>query len=121
MGKRGGLGQTPVKEGFELVQRTRSTSNIKTSWCLRTACAIKEVSLHTFVDASQEAYGVVAYTQYLYEDETVSCHLAASRSRVAPLQAVSIPRLELMAAVLAPLHPKGFEVCWGPLCGPHER
>ncbi|KAL9987044.1 hypothetical protein ACROYT_G001279 [Oculina patagonica] len=68
--------------------------------CLRNTAAVKSVTLHTFVDASQEAYGAACYTRHLYEDESVSCCLVASKSRVAPLQAVSIPRLELMAAVV---------------------
>ncbi|XP_078360400.1 uncharacterized protein LOC144644752 [Oculina patagonica] len=68
--------------------------------CLRNTNAVKSVTLHTFVDASQEAYGAACYTRHLYEDESVSCCLVASKSRVAPLQAVSIPRLELMAAVV---------------------
>ena len=67
--------------------------------CLRATAAVREVTLH-FVDASQEAYGVASYSRYLYEDGTVSCFLVASKSRVAPLQVVSIPRLELMAAVV---------------------
>jgi len=56
--------------------------------------------LHTYVDASQEAYGAATYSRHLYEDGTVTCGLVASKSSVAPLQAVSIPRLELMAAVV---------------------
>ena len=51
------------------------------------------------MDASQEAYGAACYTRHLYNDGTVSCRLVASKTRVAALQAVSIPRLELMAAV----------------------
>ena len=50
--------------------------------------------------ASEEAYGAASYTRHLYEDGTVSCYLFASKSRVVPLQAVSIPILELMAAVV---------------------
>lgn len=61
---------------------------------------MREVTLHAFVDASQEAYGAASYTRHLYEDGTVSCGLVASKSCVAPLHAVSIPRLELMAAVV---------------------
>ena len=38
--------------------------NIQIPRCLRTTKAVKEVALHTFVDASQEAYGAVAYTRY---------------------------------------------------------
>ena len=67
--------------------------------CLRAREAVEEVTLHTFVDASQEAYGAACYTRHLYNDGTVSCRLVASKICVAPLQAVSIPRLELMAAV----------------------
>ena len=74
--------------------------NIQIRRCLRATAAVREVTLHTFVHASQEAYGAASYTRHLYEDGTVSCCLVASKSRVAPLQAVSIPRLELMAAVV---------------------
>lgn len=56
--------------------------------------------MQTFVDASQEVNGAASYTRHLYEDGTVSCCLVVSKSRVAPLQAVNIPRLELMAAVV---------------------
>ena len=66
--------------------------------CLRATAVVREVTLH-FVDASQEAYGAASYSRHLYEDGTVSCCLVASKSRVAPLQVVSIPRLELMGAV----------------------
>jgi len=68
--------------------------------CLRTPHAVKDITLHTFVDVSQEACGAVCYTRHLYEDGSVSCRLVASKSRVAPLQAASIPGLELMAAVV---------------------
>ena len=68
--------------------------------CLRTGTDVRSITLHTFVDASQEAYGAATYSRHLYEDGTVTCRLVASKSRVAPVQAVSIPRLELMAAVV---------------------
>ena len=60
-------------------------------WFLRTAALkaraeVKEVTLHTFADASEEAYGPVVYTRHVYEDGTVSWNLVASRSRVAPLK-----------------------------------
>ena len=61
---------------------------------------VKKITLHTFTDASQQTYGAATYSRHLYEDGSVTCRLVASKSRVAPLQAVSIPRLELMAAVV---------------------
>ncbi|XP_068728858.1 uncharacterized protein [Montipora capricornis] len=68
--------------------------------CMRTPAAVKEVILHTFVDSFQEAYGAVSYFRHVYEDETISFRLGVSRSRVAPLQTISIPLLELIAAIL---------------------
>ena len=59
-----------------------------------------KITLHTFTDASQQAYGAATYSRHLYEDGSVTCCLVASKSKVAPLQAVSIPRFELMAAVV---------------------
>lgn len=44
---------------------------------------------------------VQSYVRHLYKDGTVSSRLVASKSRVAPLQVVSIPRLELMGLKLA--------------------
>jgi hypothetical protein len=75
-------------------------SCVKINRCIREDKKIDTITMHTFVDASQESYGAVVYMRYAYEDGSVSCRLVASKSRVAPLKAVSIPRLELMAAVV---------------------
>ncbi|XP_049875571.1 uncharacterized protein LOC126373455 [Pectinophora gossypiella] len=56
--------------------------------------------LHVFTDASEVAYTCVAYWRFLFEDGSVQIALIASKSRVAPLKSVSIPRLELQAALL---------------------
>ena len=57
------------------------------------------VIIHTFSDASEKAYTVVTYARQQYEERTVSTHLVAAKSRLAPLKAMSIPRLELMATL----------------------
>ena len=75
---------------------------IKVPRCLRFGpeqVALSE-TLHTFVDASQDAYGAVVYSRVVYESGSVSTGLVAAKSRVAPLTTTSIPRLELLAAVL---------------------
>ena len=61
-----------------------------------------KVSLHTFVDAFQKAYGAVIYKRIKYKDQLLSVRLVAAKTKVAPiqLQSVSIPRLELMGACL---------------------
>ncbi|XP_055527785.1 uncharacterized protein LOC129720345 [Wyeomyia smithii] len=61
---------------------------------------IQELELHIMADASEKAYGCVAYFRAVVRGE-VRCALVMSRSKVAPLKQVSIPRLELLAAVLA--------------------
>ncbi|KAJ8711214.1 hypothetical protein PYW07_008456 [Mythimna separata] len=56
--------------------------------------------VHTFVDASEEAYAAAVYWRMERSDGSVQVTLAAAKSRVAPLKPVSIPRLELQAALL---------------------
>ncbi|XP_028410464.1 uncharacterized protein LOC114533078 [Dendronephthya gigantea] len=60
-----------------------------------------DVWLHTFSDASQDAYAAVSYLVSNYEDHEATSRILASKSRVTPLKSVTIPRLELMGAVLA--------------------
>ena len=45
----------------------------------------------TFVDASQKAYGAVIYERIEYEDQLLSVRLVAAKTKVAPIQSVSIP------------------------------
>lgn len=58
------------------------------------------VELHIFADASELAMGTCAYLVVRGADEC-TVNLVTSRSRVAPIKRVTIPRLELWAAVLA--------------------
>ncbi|XP_058828066.1 uncharacterized protein LOC131687975 [Topomyia yanbarensis] len=56
------------------------------------------VQLHTFVDASEDGYAAVVYLRF-QQGNRIECSIVAAKSRVAPLKFVSIPRLELQAAV----------------------
>lgn len=56
--------------------------------------------IHTFADASKDAYGACIYIRSEDSNGDVRVHLLASKSKVAPLKPVSIPRLELCAALL---------------------
>ena len=58
------------------------------------------MTLHTFVDASENAYGAVVYARCQNGDGTISTNIVASKTRVSPNIATSIPRLELMGAIV---------------------
>ena len=57
--------------------------------------------LHHFCDASMAGYGACSYLRTIREDGEVACDLAMSKSRVTPKKSITVPRLELAAAVLA--------------------
>ena len=54
--------------------------------------------LHGFSDASDLAFAAVVYLRATYTDGSVSCRLVVAKTRVAPLNKVSTPRLELCGA-----------------------
>jgi hypothetical protein len=62
---------------------------------------LKDIQLHNFSDASEIGYGVSSYIRITFIDGTVVCALVFCKSRAAPLQRITIPRLELQAAVLS--------------------
>ncbi|XP_062704268.1 uncharacterized protein LOC134286640 [Aedes albopictus] len=59
----------------------------------------RSLQLHIFVDASEQAFAACAYFR-IVDRGRVRCCLVASKTKVAPLKPLSIPRLELMAAVI---------------------
>ena len=67
-------------------------------------------TLHTFTDASKVAYAAVTYAAVTYAavtyirhesiDSSVDVSFVAAKAKVSPIRAISIPRLELMAATM---------------------
>ncbi|XP_036149070.1 uncharacterized protein LOC118647739 [Monomorium pharaonis] len=58
------------------------------------------VQIHGFCDASERAYGACVYIRRESTNRQPRIELLISKSRVAPVKAISIPRLELNAALL---------------------
>lgn len=57
--------------------------------------------LHNFSDASGEGYGAVSYLRVVNEAKDVHCAFLIGKSRQTPQKSITIPRLELSAAVVA--------------------
>ncbi|XP_039431214.1 uncharacterized protein LOC120414198 [Culex pipiens pallens] len=61
--------------------------------------SLRSLELHVFVNASELAYSAVAHFR-LVDRGSVRCAFVASKTKVAPLDPLSIPRLEANAGVL---------------------
>ena len=57
--------------------------------------------LHLFSDASEIAYAAVGYVRIVGNGGGISCRFTMGKSRNCPIKKPTIPRLELMASVLA--------------------
>ena len=62
---------------------------------------LRSFELHNFADASQIAYGAVSYLRMTDVESKIHCAFLMGKSRLAHLKPMTVPRLELLAAVLA--------------------
>ena len=62
---------------------------------------LKKVELHHFSDASTEGYGQCSYLRLVDTSNQVNCSLVMGKARVTPLKPITIPRLELTAALVS--------------------
>ncbi|XP_070510399.1 uncharacterized protein [Cardiocondyla obscurior] len=72
----------------------------KIARCVKSNASLDSIQLLGFCDASQRAYGACVYMRTLDRFGNYQTHLLCSKSRIAPLKAKSLPRLELAAALL---------------------
>ena len=62
---------------------------------------MRDLELHAFGDASEKGYHCsVVYLRVPRKDGTFDVSLVMARARVAPLKRVTLPRLELLGALM---------------------
>ncbi|XP_075227514.1 uncharacterized protein LOC142327976 [Lycorma delicatula] len=77
-----------------------SSINVDRCVKLNIDSSIKSFQLHGLPDASLNGFGCCIYVRITYCNDKVSCNLLCSKSRVAPLKQMTLPRLELCACLL---------------------
>nr|XP_055074289.1 uncharacterized protein LOC129453915 [Misgurnus anguillicaudatus] len=78
-----------------------NTFNISRCFTPKDFGEVTMAQLHHFCDASEVGFGAVSYLRLLNSKQEVCVSFVIGKARVAPLKQVTIPRLELTAAVLA--------------------
>ena len=108
MCKRGTSWDDPIPENLEPRWEAWKT-NLKDLWHIKVprcfmpkgeSALANKIELHHFCDASSNGYGTCTYLRVVTNNQ-VHCTLIASKARVAPTKRMTIPRLELTAAVVA--------------------
>ncbi|GFW39870.1 integrase catalytic domain-containing protein [Trichonephila clavipes] len=88
-----------MEEWMNFYQKLAEVNNFKIPRCILLPATIR-IEIHGFSDASERAYAAVVYIKCFNESGQSQTKLLCSKSRVAPLKTLTIPRLELSAALL---------------------
>ncbi|GFW20247.1 integrase catalytic domain-containing protein [Trichonephila clavipes] len=72
---------------------------------------ISKCEIHCFSDASKSAYGTILYLRFVTCNNEIETSFICSKSRVAPLKSLTLPRLELTAALLSARLAKRVSSC----------
>ncbi|GFY20365.1 integrase catalytic domain-containing protein [Trichonephila clavipes] len=93
------LPQDAMEEWKNFYQKLFKVNNFEIPRCILLPATIR-IEIHGFSDASEHAYSAVVYIKCFNESRQSQTRLLCSKSRVAPLKTLTIPRLELSAALL---------------------
>lgn len=75
-------------------------ANITIPRWLQIKSVYTDIEIHGFSDASERAYAAAVYLRTVDNEGSTHANLIVAKSRTAPIKHVSLPRLELCAAVL---------------------
>ncbi|XP_039303907.1 uncharacterized protein LOC120357485 [Solenopsis invicta] len=86
------------KEWQQLKSHLHMLGRLEIPRAILTGDAGTGIQLHGFCDASERAYGACVYVREQIRPDKIKIALICSKSRVAPMKALSLPRLELCGA-----------------------
>ena len=89
------------KEWRVFFEETKELNDVEFFRCTKPDAAIGNPSLIIFSDASQDAYGAVAYARWKVEPGKFESRIMLSKNRIAPMKTINIVRLELAGAVIS--------------------
>ncbi|GFR04328.1 integrase catalytic domain-containing protein [Trichonephila clavata] len=72
---------------------------------------LSSVDIHCFSDAGKSVYGTILYLRFVTCNNKIETSFICSKSRVAPLKSLTLPRLELTAALLSARLAKQVSSC----------
>ncbi|XP_073956369.1 uncharacterized protein [Choristoneura fumiferana] len=95
------ISQTLTDEWNKIKADLQNVNDIRINRWVDTLSTDKpNIQIHGFSDASIHAYGAAVYLRVEKPDGTIKTNLIASRTKVAPIKTISLPRLELCGAVI---------------------
>jgi len=74
------LDQSQARQAKEWFEELTELSEVQVPRYLQLNSDVETVTLHTFTDASEDAYGAATYVRYKYKGGTVSTNLVASKT-----------------------------------------
>ena len=83
-----------------LRQQLKELEDIKLSRRVFLAQTTKDIQLHVFYDASTTAHAAVMYMRQETSEGTTYVKMLTTKTRVAPIKCICVPRMELCAALL---------------------
>ncbi|XP_067055972.1 uncharacterized protein [Acropora muricata] len=88
---------------FHWLEDLPKLENLQVDRCFKPKnfAEIKNAQLHIFSDGSRVGYGAVAYLRLVDVFDPIHCSFVMGKARLAPIHEITIPRLELTAAVIS--------------------
>lgn len=92
--------EIPYLKSIAIPRRYDDGNDLETKCDEMGANKTVEREIHVFTDASEKAYCAAAYLRCVKENRECTTSLITSKMKVAPLKKMTIPRLELMGALI---------------------